>query len=78
MEPNKEEVIVDFNQKKQRQEQHANGGGSTIAERLARLETRIQYLATEAYIERRVNWLVLVILGAIGIATAIIIAWLDK
>ena len=56
--------LVDFDEEKRRQRgQHGNGGGNTIAERLARLETRIQYLATEAYIEKKgqlavigVNW----------------------
>lgn len=75
--------LVDFNEEKRRQRgQHGNGGGNTVAERLARLETRIQYLATEAYIEKRVNSLLLtfigVTVGVVGIATTIIIAWLDK
>ncbi len=74
---------VDFDEEKRRQRgQHGNGEGNTIAERLARLETRIQYLATEAYIEKRVNSLLLaligVTIGVVGIATTIIIAWLDK
>ena len=52
--------LVDFDEEKRRQRgQHGNGGGNTVAERLARLETRIQYPATEAYIEKRVNSLLL-------------------
>lgn len=75
--------LVNFDEEKRRQRgQHGNGGGNTVAERLARLETRIQYLATEAYIEKRVNSLLLaligVTIGVVGIATTIIIAWLDK
>lgn len=78
-----EERVVDFNEKKRRrQEQHGNGGGSTVAERLARLETRVQFLATEAYIERRFNSLLVALItaliGVVGIATIITIAWLDK
>lgn len=64
-----------------------DGGGDSFGERLARLETRIEYLATKedvsevkVLIERKLNWLLYGIVGVMltsiaALITALIRLW---
>ena len=65
----------------------SNGKGNSVGERLARLETRIEYLATkedvsklETLIEKKLNWILygmvgILVTSLVGLMTALIRLW---